>query len=95
MPLAAMAVEITLPEARSLKDKRAVVRALRDRLRAHFNVSVAEMDHQDAWQRATIGIAAIGPDRAYLAGLMARAGAAAAVILAGQQFVLGEAEIFE
>ncbi len=94
MPLAAMAIEITLPGARSLKDKRAVVRALKDRLRAHFNVSVAEMDHQAAWQRATVGVAAIGPDREYLAALMARAAAAAAA-LAGQEFELGGVEILE
>lgn len=95
MPLAAMAIEITLPEAHSLKDKRAVVRALKDRLRAHFNVSVAEMDHQEAWQRATVGVAAIGPDRAYLTGLLERAAAAAAVILAGQEYSLGAVEILE
>lgn len=95
MPLAAMAIEITLPGAQSLKDKRAVVRALKDRLRAHFNVSVAEMDHQEVWQRATVGVAAIGPDREYLAGLMARAAAAASAVLAGQEFELGGVEILE
>ncbi|MGH9536011.1 MAG: DUF503 domain-containing protein [Terriglobales bacterium] len=95
MPVAAMAIEVTLPGAESLKDKRAVIRALKDRLRSRFNVSVAEVDHQELWQRATLGVAAIGPDRAYLAGLMARAGEAAAAVLAGQEFVIGGVEILD
>ncbi len=90
-----MAIEVTLPGAESLKDKRAVIRALKDRLRSRFNVSVAEVDHQELWQRATLGVAAIGPDRAYLAGLMARAGEAAAAVLAGQEFVIGGVEILD
>lgn len=53
-----------------MKDKRQVVRSLKDRLRASFNVSVAEIDHADVWQRATIGVVSISDSRDYLEGLM-------------------------
>lgn len=59
MPVGMMILEIQFPYARSLKDKRAMLRKLRDRLRSRFNVAVAELDHQDVWQRATLGIVSI------------------------------------
>jgi uncharacterized protein YlxP (DUF503 family) len=52
-----------LDGCRSLKDKRTVVRSLVDRLRHRFNVSAAEIDHQDDHERATIGVALIASDR--------------------------------
>ena len=54
----------------SLKDKRQVVRSLKDRLRNAFNVSVAEIDVTDLWQRATLGVVSISGTRDYLEGLM-------------------------
>ncbi|MGH9468414.1 MAG: DUF503 domain-containing protein [Terriglobales bacterium] len=94
MPVGVLQIEIVLPEAASLKDRRQVVRSLKDRLRRQFNVSVAEMDATpDLWQRASIGIAAIGPDAAYLLGLLQQAAAAAERMLAGQDVRCGEAEI--
>jgi hypothetical protein len=66
MPVAVLRIDLHLPYARSLKDKRMALRSLRDRLRKRFNVSVSELEHQDLWQRATIGIASIGPDPGYL-----------------------------
>jgi uncharacterized protein YlxP (DUF503 family) len=59
MPVGLLTLEISIPEARSLKDKRQLVRRLKDRLRKHFNVAVAELDYQDVWQRALIGVAAV------------------------------------
>jgi uncharacterized protein YlxP (DUF503 family) len=57
---AAVAVfDIHLPASRSLKAKRAHVRPIVDGLRARFRASVAEVDHQDQWQRASIGVAVI------------------------------------
>ena len=70
MPIACLTLELRIEAAKSLKDKRQVVRSVKDRLRAHFNVSVAELDAVDAWQRATIGVAGISDSRDYLAGLM-------------------------
>jgi uncharacterized protein YlxP (DUF503 family) len=59
MPVGVLTLELELPYAHSLKDKRAVLRKMRDRLRARFNVAVAELDHQDVWQRATLGVVSI------------------------------------
>ncbi len=56
-------IHIHLPGAQSLKDKRQVLRSLKDRLRGQFNVSVAEVDHQDLRQRITLGIVGIAAAR--------------------------------
>jgi hypothetical protein len=56
-------LEIFLPASQSLKDKRRVVRSLKDRLRSRFNVAVAEIDHQDTHQRATLGVVSIASGR--------------------------------
>ena len=61
-----LSLDIHIPEAQSLKEKRTVIRGLKDRLRNKFNVSIAELDSQDKWQRATLDIAMIGNDRRYL-----------------------------
>jgi uncharacterized protein YlxP (DUF503 family) len=53
-----LVVELHFPGAQSLKDKRMVLRRVKDRLK-RFNVSVAEIDHQDLWQRAALGIVAV------------------------------------
>lgn len=55
--------ELHLDGCRSLKDKRRVLKSLKDRLRAQFNVSVAETDYQDLWQRAEIACAVVTTDR--------------------------------
>jgi uncharacterized protein len=66
MPIGLLTLEIHIPDARSLKDKRQVLRSLKDRLRARFNVAVAELDHQETWQRAQIGIVTLSNDPAHL-----------------------------
>jgi uncharacterized protein YlxP (DUF503 family) len=59
-----------LPQCRSLKEKRAFLRPLKARLRGEFEISAAEVAHQDLLQRATLGVAAVGPDREALEPLM-------------------------
>jgi uncharacterized protein YlxP (DUF503 family) len=54
--------ELALPECRSLKEKRMVVKSLKDRLRSRFSVSVGETDHQDVWTRAEITVAVVATD---------------------------------
>jgi uncharacterized protein YlxP (DUF503 family) len=54
--------DLRIPGVRSLKEKRHIVKALTGSLRARFNVSVAEVDHQDLWQRTAIGVSAVAPD---------------------------------
>jgi uncharacterized protein YlxP (DUF503 family) len=56
MPVGLLTLEIHVPDAQSLKDKRQVLRSLKDRLRGHLNVAVAELDFQDTWQRSVIGV---------------------------------------
>ena len=68
--IAFLTLELSIEAAHSLKDKRQVVRSLKDRLRAHFNVAVAELEPSNLWNRATIGIVSISDSRDYLDGLM-------------------------
>jgi len=56
MSVGLLTLELHLAEAQSLKDKRQVLRSLKDRLRAHFNVAVAELDFEDTWQRSVVGV---------------------------------------
>ena len=56
MPVGLLTLEIHIPDARSLKDKRQVLRSLKDRLRARFNVAVAELDYHDVWQSSLVGV---------------------------------------
>jgi len=52
-------IELHVPAAGSLKDKRAVIRSLKERIRHRVHAAVAEVDHQDLWQRAAIGVAVV------------------------------------
>jgi len=70
MPIAYLTLEIRIEAAHSLKDKRQVVRSMKDRLRNSFNISIAEIDATDLWQRATLGVVSISGSRDYLDGLM-------------------------
>ena len=70
MPVAQLTLEIRIEHAQSLKDRRQVVRSLKDQLRQGFNISVAEMDEAVTWQSATIGVVAISRSRDYLHGLI-------------------------
>ena len=57
-----LTLEIVLGNAHSLKDKRHVVKSLKDRLRSKFNVAVAEIDYQDLWQRALVAAVTVASD---------------------------------
>jgi uncharacterized protein len=57
---------LQIPGAASLKDKRQVLRKVVDRIRARFNVSVAEVGDNDVWQTAVVGVAAVGNERAFV-----------------------------
>ena len=56
MPIGLLTLEIHIPDARSLKDKRQVLRSLKDRLRGRFNVAVAELDFQDTLRSSVVGV---------------------------------------
>jgi uncharacterized protein YlxP (DUF503 family) len=72
MPIAKLTVEVEIPHAHSLKDRRQVVRSIRDRLRHDFNLSIAELDDGAVWNRVTFGIASISSSTSYLAGQVQR-----------------------
>ena len=59
-------VELLLPQAQSLKDKRFVLNSLKARLGNKFNISIAEVDHNDLWQRATLGMAVVANERKFV-----------------------------
>ena len=81
MPVAHLTLEIRIEHAQSLKDRRQVVRSLKDQLKQAFNISVAEMDEAVIHQSATVGIVAISRSRDYLHGLMEEVERAARRIL--------------
>lgn len=59
-------IEIHVPDSGSLKDKRHVLRSLKDRIRNRFNVSVAEVDDNELWQKASLAVAAVSNDKSHL-----------------------------
>jgi len=61
--IAAITFELHIPHAKSLKDKRQIVKSLKDRLRERFNVAVSEIADQDIWQRSTIAAVTVASDR--------------------------------
>jgi uncharacterized protein YlxP (DUF503 family) len=61
--VALLSLELHIAGARSLKDKRMVLRSVKDRLRS-FNVAVAELEHQDLWQRAGLGVVTVAGSEA-------------------------------
>jgi uncharacterized protein YlxP (DUF503 family) len=66
--------DLRIPGARSLKQKRHVVKGLTSALRQAFPVSVAEVDHQDLWQRTTLAVAVVGADQYHLRRVMQAVG---------------------
>jgi uncharacterized protein YlxP (DUF503 family) len=63
MMVALARFDLRIPGTGSLKAKRHVVRTLTNAIRSKFNVAVAEVDHQDLWQRTTIGVAAVAGEQ--------------------------------
>ena len=68
MIIGVLSLELYLPENQSLKEKRMILRSLKDTLRRQFNISVAEADEHDLWQRCRLDVAGIGQDRRYVNG---------------------------
>ena len=70
MVVGVLEVELHVPTAQSLKDRRSVLKSLKDQLRAHFNVAVAELDPGEKWQRATVGVSTLADDRTHVQGVL-------------------------
>lgn len=66
-------IQLGIADGCSLKDKRRVIKSIISRLRHKFNVAIAEVDHHDLWQTATLGIVCVSNDSAYAHGLLTKA----------------------
>lgn len=66
MVIGSLVLEVYIPQAHSLKEKRMVVRPIVEKLRNKFNVSVAEVDNQDSWQSATIAVVSVSTDKKHM-----------------------------
>ena len=66
MIVGACTIELFLAESGSLKSKRQILRAIKDRVRNSFNVSISEIDHHDLWQRSTLGVAVVGNETRFV-----------------------------
>lgn len=66
MVIGVLTLTLVLHDSHSLKDKRQVLKSAVEKVRNRFNVSVAETGSNDLWQRAEIGIAAVGNDKAFV-----------------------------
>ncbi len=74
-------LELRLDESHSLKDKRHYVKGLKDRLRNKFNVSVAEIDHQELWQRGLVAVVTVSSDQAHAEQVLQNVEREAALLL--------------
>ena len=70
MIVGTLKLRFVLRESHSLKDKRRVIKSLKDTLSNKFNVAVAETDEQDVWQTAEIGIATVGTDSSFIQSVL-------------------------
>lgn len=90
MPVGLLTLELHIPDARSLKDKRQIVRSLKDRLRGQFNVAVAELDHEDTWQRSVMSVVTLSNEASHveesLQRILAEADRLLGPVLIGHQF---------
>ena len=66
MIVGTLEVRLAVREARSLKDKRRIIRSLKDRIASHFNVSIAEVDALDSRQQAVLGVAMVANEQVFL-----------------------------
>ena len=66
MVVGSLKVELFLPDNRSLKGKRKVVKSMVGKVKSRFNVSIAEVGSNDKWQKIELGISAVGNDRRHI-----------------------------
>ena len=79
-----LTLELRLDNAHSLKDKRHVVESLKNRLRHKFNIAVAEIDHQDIWQRAAVAAVTVASDHVHAQKVLQSVEDEAAELLGGE-----------
>jgi len=72
MIVGVLRVELSLPGSHSLKDKRRLLQSLLDRLHRTFNVSAAEVDHQDSWRHAQVGVSCVSSEAAHANAILSK-----------------------
>ncbi|HEU4798517.1 MAG TPA: DUF503 domain-containing protein [bacterium] len=72
MIVGVLRVELSLPGSNSLKDKRRLLKSLLDRLHQSFNVSAAEIDHQDNWRQAEVGVSCVSNEAAHANSVLSK-----------------------
>jgi len=72
MIIGSCSIELHLPESLSLKDKRHIVKSIKDRVRNKFNVSIAEVDGNDLWQRAVLAACVVANDKKFANQVLAQ-----------------------
>ena len=70
MIIGILRLDLHVPDSHSLKDRRSVLKSLKDQLRNRFNIAVAEVDPTEKWQRATLGISTLGDHRDHVDGVL-------------------------
>ena len=70
MIVGVLRIELFIPESGSLKSKRFAIKSIKDRLKNRFNVSVAEVDNSDKWQRTSLGIAVVSNELKHLESIL-------------------------
>ena len=89
-----LTLELQIELSHSLKDKRSVVKGLKDRLRSKFNVSVAEIAHQESWQRSTVAVVTVSGDRKFAEQVL-QAAERDAIEIAGPDLASSDVEWIE
>lgn len=72
MTVGTLYLDLLVPGGQSLKEKRSALKSVKDQLRNTFNIAVAEVEEHDRWQRAGLGVAAVGADRRHVNGLLSQ-----------------------
>jgi uncharacterized protein len=94
MPIGLLTLEIQINDAQSLKDKRQVLRSLKDRLRSQYNVAIAELAYQELWQRSRVGVVTISGDTHHLEQSLSQIARESERLL-GRDLVSQGTELFE
>ena len=72
MIVGVLRIELFIPESGSLKSKRFAIKSIKDRLMSRFNVSVAEVDNSDKWQRTSLGIAVVSNESKHIESILGK-----------------------
>ena len=75
MVVGVLRLELRLPETHSLKGKRSILRSIKARVQQKFNVSIAECEEHDLWQRTILGVSQVGADQPHVDRLLLSAAA--------------------